>query len=82
MTAARPWRGNAELIRPPWPSSTGVAHSAAAALMVHGLYLGGVFVAITNGFPAALALASTCLWKRVSSRPEGVLDSGRQFFRF
>ena len=30
-------------------------HSAAAGLMVHGLYLGGVFVAIENGVSAGLA---------------------------
>jgi drug/metabolite transporter (DMT)-like permease len=44
----------ATLTRPPWPSRAGVVHSAAAGLMVHGLYLGGVFVAIAHGFPAAL----------------------------
>ena len=43
------------LTRPKWPNSTGVAHSAATGLMVHGLYLGGVFVAISNGLPAGLA---------------------------
>ncbi len=44
----------AALTRPKWPNRAGVAHSAAAGLMVHGLYLGGVFVAIANGFPAGL----------------------------
>ncbi len=44
----------AVLTRPPWPTRIGVAHSAAAGLMVHGLYLGGVFIAIANGFPAGL----------------------------
>ena len=43
------------LTRPKWPNSRGVAHSAATGLMVHGLYLGGVFVAISNGLPAGLA---------------------------
>jgi len=43
------------LTRPKWPNSTGVAHSAATGLMVHGLYLGGVFAAISNGLPAGLA---------------------------
>ena len=43
------------LTRPKWPNSTGIAHSAATGLMVHGLYLGGVFVAISNGLPAGLA---------------------------
>src|SRR5579872_769970 len=41
--------------RPKWPDAAGVAHSVATGLMVHGLYLGGVFVAISNGLPAGLA---------------------------
>ncbi len=40
--------------RPKWPGRGGVLHSALTGLMVHGLYLGGVFVAIQNGFPAGL----------------------------
>jgi drug/metabolite transporter (DMT)-like permease len=43
------------LTRPKWPSAAGVVHSAATGLMVHGLYLGGVFVAIENGVSAGLA---------------------------
>ena len=41
--------------RPKWPSAAGIAHSAATGLMVHGLYLGGVFVAIEHGVSAGLA---------------------------
>src|SRR5580698_151403 len=41
--------------RPKWPSAAGMVHSAATGLMVHGLYLGGVFVAIENGVSAGLA---------------------------
>jgi drug/metabolite transporter (DMT)-like permease len=41
--------------RPKWPSAIGMVHSAATGLMVHGLYLGGVFVAIENGVSAGLA---------------------------
>ncbi len=41
--------------RPPWPSGRGVLHNAAAGAMVHGLYLGGVFVSIYNELPAGLA---------------------------
>jgi drug/metabolite transporter (DMT)-like permease len=41
--------------RPKWPDSSGILHSAATGLMVHGLYLGGVFVAIENGLSAGLA---------------------------
>jgi drug/metabolite transporter (DMT)-like permease len=43
------------LTRPKWPSGAGVVHSVATGLMVHGLYLGGVFVAIADGLPAGLA---------------------------
>jgi drug/metabolite transporter (DMT)-like permease len=43
------------LTRPKWPSAAGVRHSAATGLMVHGLYLGGVFVAIGHGLSAGLA---------------------------
>jgi drug/metabolite transporter (DMT)-like permease len=40
--------------RPKWPHVHGLMHSAATGLMVHGLYLGGVFVAIENGLSAGL----------------------------
>ncbi|HTV34791.1 MAG TPA: DMT family transporter [Xanthobacteraceae bacterium] len=40
--------------RPKWPDRAGMAHSALTGLMVHGLYLGGVFVAIENGLSAGL----------------------------
>jgi drug/metabolite transporter (DMT)-like permease len=42
------------LTRPKWPNAAGFRHSVAAGLMVHGLYLGGVFVAIGHGLPAGL----------------------------
>ncbi len=42
------------LTRPKWPNRRGLLHSAATGLMVHGLYLGGVFVAIENGMSAGL----------------------------
>jgi drug/metabolite transporter (DMT)-like permease len=43
------------LTRPKWPSGAGAVHGVATGLMVHGLYLGGVFVAIADGLPAGLA---------------------------
>jgi drug/metabolite transporter (DMT)-like permease len=43
------------LTRPKWPGAAGMVHSAATGIMVHGLYLGGVFVAIENGVSAGLA---------------------------
>jgi drug/metabolite transporter (DMT)-like permease len=41
--------------RPKWPDRGGVMHSVLTGWMVHGLYVGGVFVAIEHGLPAALA---------------------------
>jgi drug/metabolite transporter (DMT)-like permease len=43
------------ITRPKWPDRAGVVHSMLTGLMVHGLYIGGVFVAIENGLPASLA---------------------------
>ncbi len=43
------------LTRPKWPNGAGILHSVLTGLMVHGLYLGGVFVAIENGVSAGLA---------------------------
>jgi drug/metabolite transporter (DMT)-like permease len=42
------------LARPKLPDGMGVLHSAVAGSLVHGLYLGGVFVAIEKGLSAAL----------------------------
>jgi drug/metabolite transporter (DMT)-like permease len=41
--------------RPAWPSRAGMAHSAIVGLLVHGCYLGGVFVAIDHKLPAGFA---------------------------
>lgn len=43
------------LTRPKWPSGAGMVHSAVTGVLVHGFYLGGVFVAIENGLAAGLA---------------------------
>jgi drug/metabolite transporter (DMT)-like permease len=43
------------LTQPKWPDALGFRHSVATGLMVHGLYLGGVFVAIGHGLLAGLA---------------------------
>ena len=40
--------------RPIWPSPTGVLHNVVAGLLVHGMYLGGVFYALVLGLPAGL----------------------------
>jgi drug/metabolite transporter (DMT)-like permease len=42
------------LTRPRWPSAREVGRSVIAGLLVHGLYLGGVFVAIENGLSAGM----------------------------
>jgi drug/metabolite transporter (DMT)-like permease len=41
--------------RPVWPSRTAVLHSVVTGLMVHGLYLGGVFISIHEHLPAGLS---------------------------
>jgi drug/metabolite transporter (DMT)-like permease len=41
--------------RPKWPGGAGMVHSALTGLMVHGLYLGGVYVSIGAGLSAGLA---------------------------
>ncbi|TVO57809.1 DMT family transporter [Denitromonas halophila] len=42
--------------RAPWPSSwTMAGHIAANGFLLHGLYLGGVFVSIKHGLPAGVA---------------------------
>ena len=68
--------------RAPWPRArSDYAHVAVAALLVHGLYLGGVFVALDGGMPAGTSamlvglqpiltvfLASLWLHERVGPR--------------
>ena len=43
------------LTRPRWPDIAGIRHSVVAGLLVHGVYLGGVFVAIDRRLPAGLS---------------------------
>src|SRR5579862_7847481 len=42
------------LTRPQWPSPPGVVHSLVTGSLIHGFYLGGVFVAIEHGLSAGL----------------------------
>jgi drug/metabolite transporter (DMT)-like permease len=42
------------LTRPKWPNLRGVVHSAITGALMHGLYLGGVFVSIENGLSAGM----------------------------
>ena len=42
------------LTRPHWPSGAGILHSALTGVLMHGLYLSGVFVAIREGMPTGI----------------------------
>jgi drug/metabolite transporter (DMT)-like permease len=67
--------------RPPWPDRDGIRHSVIVGILVHGCYLGGVFVAIDQRMPAGLValmvslqplltstLANRLLGERVTAR--------------
>src|SRR5919204_355985 len=41
--------------RPRWPDRIGIAHSAIAGILVHGVYLGGTAIAIAHSIPAGLS---------------------------
>jgi drug/metabolite transporter (DMT)-like permease len=43
------------LARVRWPRGPEIGHSLVAGWLVHGLYLGGVFVAISQGVPAGIS---------------------------
>jgi len=43
------------LSRTRWPNGAEIGHSLLAGAMVHGLYLGGVFIAISQGVPAGIS---------------------------
>jgi drug/metabolite transporter (DMT)-like permease len=38
-----------------WPETPEIGHSLVAGALVHGLYLGGVFIAISQGVPAGIS---------------------------
>ncbi len=42
------------VMKAPWPSWQGVAHTAVTGILVHGCYLGGVYYAIQGGMPAGI----------------------------
>jgi drug/metabolite transporter (DMT)-like permease len=42
------------LTRPYWPGRAGILHSALTGVLMHGLYLSGVFVAIREGMPTGI----------------------------
>ncbi len=41
--------------RAPWPGGTAVLHSIGTGILVHGVYLAGVFVSIEHGLPTGLS---------------------------
>ncbi len=43
------------IARARWPNLAGVGHSLVTGSLVHGAYLGGVFVAISQGVPAGIS---------------------------
>jgi len=43
------------IVRARWPNPNEIGHSMAAGSMVHAVYLGGVFVAISQGVPAGIS---------------------------
>jgi drug/metabolite transporter (DMT)-like permease len=53
--------------RPRWPRAREVGHSVVAGLLVHGLYLGGVFVAIENGLSAGMTALVVSLQPALTS---------------
>ena len=42
-------------VRARWPQGAEIGHSLVAGALVHGLYLGGVFTAISQGVPAGIS---------------------------
>jgi drug/metabolite transporter (DMT)-like permease len=41
--------------RPTWPTREGILDNCATGVFMHALYLGGVYISIANGLPAALS---------------------------
>jgi drug/metabolite transporter (DMT)-like permease len=77
------------LARPKWPSRDGILDSCAIGVFMHALYLGGVYISIANGLPAALSalivglqplltstIANSLLGERVVARQWGGLLLG------
>jgi drug/metabolite transporter (DMT)-like permease len=75
--------------RPGWPNRDGILDSCATGVFMHALYLGGVYISIANGLPAALSalivglqplltstIANRSLGERVVARQWGGLLLG------
>ncbi|TVS00100.1 MAG: DMT family transporter [Rhodospirillales bacterium] len=80
----------AVIVRAPWPRTwREVRHAAVVGVLIHGIYLGGIFAAIAQGVPAGLAaliaglqplltaiLAGPLLGEAVTARQWGGLTIG------
>ena len=77
------------IARPKWPSREAMFDSCATGVFMHALYLGGVYISIANGLPAALSalivglqplltstIANRLLGERVVARQWGGLLLG------
>ena len=67
--------------RPAWPGRSGIAHSAMTGILMQGLYLGGVFTAISLGLSPALVALIVCLQPVVTSTVAGRILGERVILR-
>ena len=69
--------------RPKWPDRTGILDSCAIGVFMRALYLGGVYISIANGLPAALSALivglQPLLTSTISNRPLGEQVVARQW---
>ena len=56
-------------VRARWPNRAETGHSLVAGFMTHGLYLGGVFIAISQGVPAGILASGSCCMTAPCWRP-------------
>lgn len=72
------------IVRARWPGPAEIGHSLVAGLLVHGAYLGGVFVAISQGVPAGISALipglQPILTSTIANRFMGESVSRRQWF--
>ena len=75
--------GFALLVRARWPRGKDIGHSLVAGSLVHGAYLGGVFIAISQGVPAGISALipglQPILTSTIANRFMGERVSGRQW---
>ena len=55
------------LARPKWPDRNGIFDSCVTGVFMHALYLGGVYISIANGMPAAVSALVVGLQPLVTS---------------